>query len=187
MNVETKPALSDTAVISAILERVGQDLGSIIGRDLAFTQLTVGREHTRPAGKGLIHISFKLGLTREGGSRHFGSLLIPLPEAITMACFLLIIPVEVVAARRKELTLDSALKDAMLEIGNMVGGASNTALAGLGAAGLSLRSEGCQGVRPDVRPAFPYQEGSELMVGRANARFEPFPPFELILILPPIP
>ena len=74
----------------------------------------------------------------------------------------------------------------MLEIGNMIGGAGNTALASLGASASSLRSEGCQGVRADVRPAFPYEEGNELIVGGVTARFEPFPPFELILILPPV-
>ena len=49
-----------------------------------------------------------------------------------------------------------------------------------------MHSEGCQGVRADVRPAFPYEEGSELIVARVGACFDPFPPFELILMLPPV-
>jgi hypothetical protein len=186
MTVESLPPLTDSGLIQAILGRMAQDLGMLMGHDLELNGLDVSRARTRPAGKDRIHISFKLGLTQDGGAKRFGALLVPLPEAITMAGFLLMMPLESLAPRRNDSALDSALKDALLEIGNMIGSASNTALASLGAAGFAMRSEGCQGVRPDVRPAFPYQEGAELVVGRATARFEPFPPFELILMLPPL-
>jgi hypothetical protein len=180
----TLSTASDHALVQAVLERVAGDLSSVIGREVGLIGLDSRRERARPAGKDTVHISFKLGLRRDGGPARFGALLVPLPEAVSVACYLLMLPEDGVAARRAETTLDWALKDALLEVGNMVGNASNTALASLGAAGWSARSEGCQGVRPDVRPAFPYEEGSDLIVGRATARIEPFPPFELLLILP---
>jgi hypothetical protein len=185
--VAAKPtSLQDSALIRTLLERVAQDLGAILGRELVLTALDITRARSRPAGRGQVHISFKLGLTKEGGPKRFGALLVPLPEAITMAGCLLMLSEETLAARREESTLDLATKDALLEIGNVIGAAGGTALAALGAAGWSLQSEGCQGVRAGVRPAFPYEEGSDLVVARIGTTFDPFPPFELLLMLPPV-
>jgi hypothetical protein len=186
MTHATSPRIQDTRLISTILERVGQSLEAILGCDLVRSGLTVARERTRPAGEATIHISFKLGFSQGGGRRLHGALLLPLPDAITMACYLLMMPEDAVLSRRHELTLDPPLKQAMLELGNLIGSASTTAMAYLGAAGWSVRSEGCQGVRADVRPAFPYDEGDELVVGRVTGRLVPFPPFELILMVPPL-
>lgn len=175
---------TDGQLVSALMKRVNGDLGMILGRELVFAAPRIERARTRPAGAGSIHISFKLGFRHEGGEKRHGCLLLPLADAITMACFLLMIPEETVTSRREETALDSALKDAMLEIGNMIGGATNTVLAELGLAGWSARSEGCQGVRADVRPAFPYEEGAELVVARITTTMEPYPPFELLLLAP---
>lgn len=180
-------AVTDLALVGGILKRLNADLGMILGRELGFVPPRPERMRTRPAGQGRIHISFKLAFRPEAGEKRHGALLVPLPDAITMACFLLMIPEETVTARREETQLDVALKDAMLEIGNMIGGATNTALAELGLAGWSARSEGCQGVRADVRPAFPYTEGSELVVARVSTTLEPYAPFELLLMLPTMP
>ena len=49
---------------------------------------------------------------------------------------------------------------------------------------LSVTSKGCQGVRADVRPAFPYEEGAELLVVRAKTKVHDFPSFELIGMFP---
>ena len=45
-------------------------------------------------------------------------------------------------------------------------------------------SAGCQGVRPDIRPAFPYVEGQPLLVGVAESSLAGFEPFEMLLVLP---
>jgi hypothetical protein len=186
MTNATTARIPDATLIDTILERVGQSLEAIMGCGLGHEGLTVTREKARPAGKGMIHVSFRLGFRHDGGATLHGALLVPLPEAITMACLLLMLPEEAVASRRSEAALDPSLKDAMFEIANLVGSACNAALAALGAAGWSACSEGCQGVRADVRPAFPYAEGGELVVGRATTSLAPFPPFELILIVPPL-
>ena len=182
-NLVSRPP-ADAALIGATLARISGEVGSMLGHEVLFEAARVERARARPAGSGSIHISFKLGFRSEAGTELFGCLLVPLADAITMACFLLMIPEESVASRREESALDAAFKDAMLEIGNMLGSATSSALAELGLSGWSARSEGCQGVRADVRPAFPYVEESPLVVGRVAARFGPFPTCELILILP---
>lgn len=187
MTAATGAPSQDAALSSRLLERVTQDLGVLIGREMVMEELRSERAAARPAGRQHIHISFKLAASRQGKPKRHGALLVPLPEAITLACLLLMIPEDGIARRREESELDPALKDAMLEIGNLIGGSCNAALSEhAGMTGWSLRSEGCQGVRPDVRPAFPYVEGSELLVGRVTTSLAPFPSFELILMLPPL-
>jgi hypothetical protein len=178
-------APQDEQLVAGILERLTEELASFFGRPIELTSRQVERATTRPAGKGVIHISFRLTFTQDGTERH-GALLLPLPEAITLADLLLLAPEEDLGRHRQEATLDGTLKGAMLEVGNMIGAAVHAALPGLGLSSWSVRSEGCQGVRADVRPAFPYTEGSELIVGRVTASIRPFPPFELLLILPAI-
>ena len=186
MTNATRARIQDSALIGAILDRVSHSLAAITGCGLGHGGLTVARERTRPAGRSAIHISFKLCFDHDGGRTLYGALLVPLPEAITMACYLLMMPEDAAASRRAEPTPDPCLKEAMLEIGSLIASACNTALAALGAAGWTVRSEGCQGVRANVRPAFPYAEDDELVVGRVTARLAPFPPFELIVMLPPV-
>src|SRR5688500_23569 len=111
---------ADTALIGTVLRCVASDLGVILGEPFYIENERVERVHERPAGSGKIHISFKLGLKSDNARIKHGTLLMPLPEAITMACLLLMIPSETVALRRNESKLDAGLKDAMLEIGNMI-------------------------------------------------------------------
>lgn len=181
-NSVSKPP--DAALVGGILGRIARELGMMLGQKVAFGVPRVERATSRPAGAGSIHVSFKLGFCADGGTDRFGCLLVPLPDAITMAGLLLMVSEDEVAARREEQTLDAALKNAMLEIGAMLASATASALAELGVAGWSVLSAGCQGVRAGVRPALPYVEGSQLVVGRVAARFEPFPACELILALP---
>jgi len=186
MSNATGVPVQDATLASGLLQRSARELSVLMGRELEVQVRGVERTHARPVGHGTIHISFKLGVGKSGGPLRQGALLVPLPEAIAMACFLLMVPDEVVAARRTETNLDAGMKDALLEIGTMLGGACNNALTGLGLGTWTIRSEGCQGVRADVRPALEYREGDELIVCRAQARLEPFGPFPLILILPPV-
>lgn len=184
--VTSHAPIQDATLIAGVLARLAGELGTMLGQELSISTPTTERATARPAGQGQVHISFKLALAKDGGAKSHGALLVPLPEAITMACFLLMIPEESVPDRRLQTELDPALKDAMLELGNLVASAGQSALSELGAQGWSLASEGCQGVRANVRPAFPYREGSALVVGRARATLAGFPAFELILVLPPL-
>ena len=132
---------------------------------------------------GLIHISFKLHVETGQGRLH-GCLLVPLPDAISLACYVLEIPDGAIESRRRLDELDESMKDAMLEIGNFVGGSVEAALRSLGMSGIKVHSEGCQGVRANVRPALVYEEGTPLVVGRATIQLDGLPESEAILILP---
>jgi len=175
--------ISDVELIEGIFTRIGSDLEAILDHELIFEDIQTERASSRVAGEEQVHISFKLGVQRGDGWLH-GSLLVPLPDAISMACFLMMAPDDVVEANRGLEAPDEAMKDAMLEVGNFVAGAADSVLRTFFPEGHGVRAEGCQGVRADVRPAFPYQEGDELIVGRAFACLHTFPAFEMILMLP---
>jgi len=176
---------SDGELLLGLLERVASDLSVILGHEIALGEVAAERARSRPAGAGQVHISFKVGLRHESGALRHGCLLVPLPMAISWTAALLMLTEEEAAARRDESALDPSLKDGMLELGHVITNALSTALAELGQAGWSARSLGCQGVRADVRPAFPYEEGAELLVGRVRARFQGAAAQELLLLLPP--
>jgi hypothetical protein len=178
--------ISDTDLIGHILERVGSDLGMIIDREFNLSGIAAARENERAAGMSKVHISFKLRFRHADGS-YQGCLLIPLPDAISLAAYLMMVPDDAVKAHRSTSTLDQSTKDAMLEVGNFVGGATDAVVRTWIPEKLTVRSEGCQGVRANIRPALVYEEGAELLVGRATARIHDFPDFEIVLMLPILP
>ena len=160
-------------------------LAAIIDRDLIVEEVRAERATLRPAGAGAVHISFKLCFERGQEEQH-GCLLVPLPDAFVLAAYLQMLSDPLVEERRDLDAPDDLTKDAILEIGNMIGGAVHAALKALHLGQWAARSAGCQGVRAHVRPAFPFREGATLLVGRARMRVGPFPRFEAILMLPPL-
>jgi len=96
------------------------------------------------------------------------------------------VPDAAVVSHRRKADLDETTKDALLEVGNMTGGAINDTMRSA-SPGTLVQFFGCQGVRANVRPAFPYAEGDQLVVGRAQARIHEFPAFELIVMFPRLP
>lgn len=186
MGTATELSTLDKRITSAILGRICDDISTVVDRAFQVRQISVERVDTRAAGAAQVHISFRLEVSQNGSLR-YGSLLLPLPEAISLACYLMMVPDDGVAQHRKQKDLDRSMKDAMLEIGNFVGGAAEAALRGvLADSQVKVRSKGCQGVRADVRPAFPYTEGDPLLVARAKAQVAEFKEFDLLLLLPPI-
>ncbi|MEZ6013557.1 MAG: hypothetical protein R3F49_00455 [Planctomycetota bacterium] len=169
--------------IEEIFERITSDLSMLADREIGVKELVVERHTARPAGAGKIHISFRFG-AEEGEQIHHGTLLIPLPDSITLASFLMMLPDDTVRERRGWATLDDSLKDAMLEIGNFVGGAVDAALRALETSVSRVRFEGCQGVRAGVRPALVYREGAPLLVGRAKVTIGSYEPTEMVVIIP---
>lgn len=174
---------TEAQLVQEILHRVAADLSMITDRELTVNVHRTEHASARPAGKGKIHISFRLGFEQPDGLKH-GCLLIPLPDAISLACYLMMVPDDGVKAKRSVKDLDGTLKDAMLEVGNFIGGAADAALRESVGAIAKVRSEGCQGVRPDVRPALLYNEGDTLVVGRAKSKIHEFPEFEMLVMLP---
>ena len=174
----------DTYTVETIMRRIAEDVALVVDRPFVIESLKASREEKRPSGKGKGHISFKLEVQQESGVAH-GCLLVPLPDAISLACYVMMVTDDAVKQNRTSIDLDRAMKDAMVEVDNFVGGATGGALRGI-APGASARGAGCQGVKADVRPAFPYEEGQPLLVGRAKAKLHTYDTFDMILVIPVI-
>lgn len=166
-----------------VLARIAGDLGMLIDHKVTLESVAVQRSPTKPSGRKHVHIAFKLSFDWRG-QMLYGALLVPLPDAITLACLLLTVPDEAVALKRKLTELDQPTKDAMLEIANFIGGATDGALRTRFPQGLAVRSLGCQGLRAEQAPSFPTETGAEWIVGKAKARIVEFPTFNMILIMP---
>lgn len=181
----TKSPVTDEETDSTIpiLERVVDDLAMIVDRSFSIAKTVVSRIDRRAAGQGRVHISFKLRFEVKG-KEHFGALLVPLPDAIGLACYLMMMTDQGVAERRGDKVLDQSLKDGILEVGNFVGGAVDAIVRESHGGTVRVKSEGCQGVRAGVRPAFCYDDGEELLLVTANAQLHTFDPFEILLMLP---
>ena len=139
--------LDAAQVLSSLQAEVAETLATVIERQVTFGSPTVTTKDAPAAVGDQIHISFKLGFALEN-ARAQGCLLLPLPEAIALANYLMMAPDSVVAARRQDTQLDRSSMDAMLVIGNFIGGAVDSAVCRLGSGGPKVTSQGCQGVRP---------------------------------------
>lgn len=179
-------ALEDLQLVESFYSNAVSNLSMLIDRDITVTSVTTERVTARVEGKGRIHISFKLGFKASEGM-WYGCLLVPLPDAVALAGYLMMMPDEAVSVNRELEELDDPTKDAMLEVGNFIAGAVSDAARDWSSQGWAVRPEGCQGVRADVRPAFPYEEGSTLIVGRAQVRLHTFDEFEMIAMIPLLP
>lgn len=175
-----------TQLSEEILARISSDLSMITDREFKLGAMQCDLSTERAVGKDRIHISFKLGFQSEDGTVRHGCILMPLADAISLACFLMMVPDDGVKAKRAVTDLDEALKDALIEVSNFVGGAADAALREAIGVGTKVRSEGCQGVRPDVRPALIYDEGEPLIVTTASAQIHEFEEFEMVAMIPPI-
>ncbi len=183
MSATQQATSEDQQLVQAIFDRIGADLGMIIDRSVDVADCQAERVDCRVAGEGSIHISFRLGVRIDSINKQ-GCVLLPLAEAISVAGYLMMMSEDDVVQYRGRDTLDRSMKEAMLEVGNFIAGACDAVLRRSLPDGVSICSEGCQGVRADVRPALEYDEGEELTVGRARAAIDAFPEFDMILMLP---
>ena len=173
----------DLSFARDLMDCMASNLTMLVDRDITVEEVQVSREEARPAGAGSVHISFKLELRGEGGEVQHGCVLVPLADARALACYLMMFPDDEVKDGRKRDDLEQPEKSALLELGNFVGASVEEAARNTERR-ISVKSTGCQGVRPDVRPAFPYEEGAELFVVRAQTKVHDFPAFELIGMFP---
>lgn len=179
-------ASQDAALCEAVLRRVCDDLGMFLDRPLTLESVQATRSAHKIAGERSVHIAFKFGVTVDGQAQH-GAILVPLADAISFSCYLMMMTDEVVSSRRKEKELDRAQKDAMVEVCNLVGGSIDGALRDAFAKRVSARSEGCQGLRAGAAPAFERAPGVELVIGRGKVKLHTYPSFEMLLMLPVVP
>lgn len=153
-------------------------------REIEFTEVEFEERSDRPVGEDVVHISFRFGIRTGGDRSHQGTLLVPLPDSIALASYLMMASDEQVAELREVLEPDHAVKEAMLEVGNFVAAASDAAMRTVGVCYDRVSFDGCQGVRAGVRPRLEYEEGAPLAVGRAQMRIDGKNPAKVLAVLP---
>lgn len=176
-------ATNQSQILVEVLQRVTSDLSMIADRDIEVGSIESELMDHRPAGAGQVHISYRLGFKR-GDTWHAGCLLMPFVDSVALAGCLLMLPDETLIAQRAVVALEPSAKDAVLEIGNFVSGATDAALRSVGVEDLKVVFDGCQGVRADVRPVMAYTEGDALMVARAAVTVQGFEPQTYVVMLP---
>lgn len=175
----------DRRLVQQCFSKVAEDLSMLLDRPLACEQVEIARARQRVAGEKVVHVAFRFAVTVDGVLRH-GALLVPLPEAIAMACYLMMMADDVVAARRKDRDMERATKDALLEVGNLIGGSLDCAIREVFPRRTATRSEGCQGLKPGFAPAFPRASDEEHVLARARLTLHEYPGFDAWLMLPAI-
>ena len=176
----------DEKLAKDIGDQISADLSMIIDRELTISSITSDRVEAKVAGEGVIHLSFRIEF-QIAAEKHFGCLLMPLHAAIGVACYLMVLSDEEVAKQREATTLDRSMKDAMLEVGNFVGGSSDAVVRKWNSSSkMSARSAGCQGVAPGAVPNFAHAKGAGLILARLQSKLGSFDPFEMILMLPAV-
>lgn len=167
----------------AVATQVLENISAIVDRDLGLGEFEVQRLNRRSAGEKEVHISFRFKFILDGNTR-FGCLLVPLTPAVGAACSMLMMPMAQVPEICASGELATPLKDALLELGNMLASAMGAAYQGH-IEKVAVTFAGCQGVRAGTRPAMTYTEGDELLTIVARSQFEPLGQFAFIVLLPP--
>lgn len=169
--------------VSELVQRIAADLSMIIEREVRVLSCDVRRAAERAAGAGVVHIALKQAY-RHGEVVAHGCLLVPLPDALTLAGFFLMLPNDVVEAQRSLSTVDAVTKDALLEVASFVAGSVGNALAGGGPSSVEVRSASCQGLRPGALPALAHEPGNDWWIARANIKVHTFAAADVLLQLP---
>ncbi len=174
-----------TQLVEDAFGRIASNVSMLVDREIGIRDVSVENSTARPVGEEVVHISFKLRFQYPDGEERWGCVLLPLPDARSLALYLMMFSEDQVGEQRTLDDLDAATKDALIELGNFFGAAVDEAVK-VEFPDVSVRSAGCQGVRSDVRPAFPHEEGDELLVASAQAQVHEWPEFRLLAAFPPL-
>ena len=172
-----------TALVRDSFARIAADLTLVVDRNVVVEDVRALQGREGPRCRGSVHIAFKLAVSTLGEERR-AALLIPLTEALTLAGLLQLLPEAELIARRTQAQPDAATKHALLELSTFVGGAVDGVLRERFRAGLTVRSLGCQGLRPGRGPALALGDGQELVTANAMGRIGEFPAAPWTLALP---
>ena len=174
---------TEKAMARGVAERTASDLGLIIDRELAVQEVEAERRPEKATADGVVNVAFRLEFER-GPNRWEGCALFPLPEAIAIASYLMVLGDEEVAEARGLTQLDRSLKDAMMEIGTFIGGSADAVLRSQVDKGLTVRSVGCQGVAPGEKPNFLFLPDQELLVARVGYHLHDFDGYTSVWMFP---
>ena len=139
-------------------------------------------DHT-PGGGDAIRISFRIAFTTGAGIR-VGFLQMPLQDALVLAGSLMMLPTDDLRNARAKSAPDSGDKEAIMEVGALIGGSFAALLRKQFDDGVSAMFAGCQGVAAASAAWLPHYDGEPLAVRRHSVSFRSFEPFELLLAIP---
>lgn len=171
------------AVVEPCWNRIVHDLALLSDTELAVVDVRAEVVEEIPTARGDVHVAFKFGVEHAGRIRH-GCLLAPLPDAITLACLLIMLPGEHIAQQRERRTVDQPLREALLEVSTWIARSLGASLRASEGVDSRIEPESCQGVRRDAQPAIAHEPGERWIVSRAELRHADWPAFEAILLVP---
>lgn len=94
-STQDQAAAQDAALCEGLMRRICDDLGMFLDRPLSIESVQAARSVNKVAGERSVHIAFKFGVTIDGVAQH-GAMLVPLADAISFACYLMMMTDEVV-------------------------------------------------------------------------------------------
>jgi hypothetical protein len=171
------------AVVEPCWNRIVHDLALLSDAELAVENVRAEIVEALPTARGGVHVAFKFGVEHAGRIRH-GCLLAPLPDAITLACLLIMLPGEHIAQQRERTSVDQPLREALLEVSTWIARSLGASLRSSEGVDARIEPESCQGVRADLEPAVAYEPGERWIASRAELRHADWPAFEAILLVP---
>ncbi len=148
MSATEKPVDPDAEELAKELSAgVLESLSMMVDKDITLSSQTVSASPGPPTGKDNVHIAFRFKAISPLGER-FVCLLLPLDAAVSGACSVLMMPLDQVPGICSSGFLEPAIKEALLEIGNMLSSVFAQRLSEPGSK-CSVSFHGCQGLRAD--------------------------------------
>lgn len=145
-----------------------ENMAMIVDQQIDIRHSDFTTDSNPPSGADEVHISFRFTFRREDETR-FACLLLPLEQTVTGACSMMMMPLDQATEICDSGTLDSTMKDAILEIGNMLSNAFTKVFAEAGRKE-TVSFHGCQGLRADAMAWIPVNnpEGWGILEGRGT-------------------
>lgn len=172
-----------TELLDLLIDEAAASLSLLSDFELGERVTDDAIENDRPGTGESIRIAFRLGFKTRRGVR-VGFFQMPLEDALVLAGSLLMLPTEELKSAPGKGEPDEGDKDAIMEVGNLIGGAFDSVLRKRFDDGTNAIFAGCQGVEAGHAAWVPHYEGEALAVRRQTVSFRSFEPFELLLAIP---
>lgn len=137
----------------------------------------------RPGEDESVRIAIRFGFKTPRGAR-VGFMQFPLADALVLGGELLMMPHDMIRDAMESDAPDEGQKEAIMEVGNLLGGAFDSLLAKRLSDQTLVRFLGCQGVPAGRAPWVPGYTGENIAVRRHSVSFGDFTPFDLLIAIP---
>ncbi len=172
-----------TEVLALLIDEAAGSLSLLSEFELGAPMSADAVENDRPGADDGVRIAFRIGFKTGRGVR-VGSFQLPLDAALVLSGSLLMLPTEQIKLTYTKGEPDEGDKEAIMEAGNLIGGAFDAVLRKRFDDEAHAIFAGCQGVDAGEAPWVPHYAGEPLAVRRHSVSFRSFEPFELLLAIP---